>query len=278
MYTKEELRFKILMCFFKFSKENRKITKMAQSLGLEKYEMSRQVALLESEGLIDRSDSRNMVLTPKGRKIAETYANHMELAINHLTYEGIDPEDVKHDALVLTLNCSDSFFDRIQQLDETMRMKEYFSYKAEFSGKDFCEEIKEGTYSYPFIIYREKIKGKTNISMANKAFLHPCEVIISEGGGIILLKAVEMSAPSGLNGIEMKGRCKRLEYFDGKQFIEVFEENGFLQLPLEYFHFVNIGTDTMDRVLHGSICLRMCCTVGPLHMPESTAIFTVFVH
>ena len=28
---KEEMRFKILMCFLQFSEENRKITKMAQS-------------------------------------------------------------------------------------------------------------------------------------------------------------------------------------------------------------------------------------------------------
>lgn len=39
---------------------------MAQSLGLEKYEMSRQVALLAKEELIDRSDVRNPILTPKG--------------------------------------------------------------------------------------------------------------------------------------------------------------------------------------------------------------------
>lgn len=36
MNVKEEMRFKILMCFLQFSEENRKITKMAQSLGLEK--------------------------------------------------------------------------------------------------------------------------------------------------------------------------------------------------------------------------------------------------
>ena len=33
----EELRLRIFMCFLNFTEENRKITKMAQALGVEKY-------------------------------------------------------------------------------------------------------------------------------------------------------------------------------------------------------------------------------------------------
>ena len=84
MATNEELRLKIFMCFINFSEENRRITKMAQALGVEKYEMSRQVAQLEKEGYVDRSDPRSPKLTDKGRKLAEGYARRMELAQNHL--------------------------------------------------------------------------------------------------------------------------------------------------------------------------------------------------
>ena len=56
MAVNEELRLEFFMCFFKFSEDNRRITKMAQALGVEKYEMSRQVAQLEKEGYVDRSD------------------------------------------------------------------------------------------------------------------------------------------------------------------------------------------------------------------------------
>lgn len=53
---------------------------MAQSLGLEKYKMSSQVTLLTKEELIDRSDVRNPILTPKVRRLAEKYANRMKPA------------------------------------------------------------------------------------------------------------------------------------------------------------------------------------------------------
>ena len=33
-----------------------------------------------------------------------------------------------------------------------------------------------------------------------------------------------------------------------------------------------------DTLLHGSVCLKMQCSVGDMHMPESTAIFTMFIH
>lgn len=278
MSIKEEMRFKILMCFLQFSEENRKITKMAQSLGMEKYEMSRQVALLAKEELIDRNDVRNPILTPKGRLLAEKYANRMKLAQNHLTFEGVAKEKIMKDALMLTLYCSDSFFETLQLLEETMRMKQFFAERKTFSGNEFCEQIKDGNYTFPFIIYREKVKGHNNISMANDGFVHPCEVIIRENGGVILLKAIEMNENSKFNGVKMRGMVQHLKYYDGKEFVEAVVSGGFIQIPLNCFHFVNIGSDTMTRVLHGSICLKMRCSVGEIHMPESTAIFTVLIH
>ena len=41
-------------------------------------------------------------------------------------------------------------------------------------------------------------------------------------------------------------------------------------------YFLNIGSG-MGQILHGSVCLRMQCSVGTNHMPESTAIFTIMI-
>lgn len=139
------------------------MTKMAQSLGLEKYEMSRQVALLAGQG----SNPRNSVLTLKGWQIAEKYANRMKLAQNYLTFEGIAKDEIIRDALMLTLHCSDNFFETIQQIEETMRMKVFFAERKTFSVCEFCDQIKAGSYTFPFIIYRETVKGHNNISMLN---------------------------------------------------------------------------------------------------------------
>ncbi len=81
----EELRLRIFMCFLNFTEKNRKITKMAQALGVEKYEMSRQVA--------------------------ERLARRMELAQNHLIYEGVPRDEARHAAMMLTLYCGDKTFE-----------------------------------------------------------------------------------------------------------------------------------------------------------------------
>ena len=274
----EELRLRIFMCFLNFTPENRKITKMAQALGVEKYEMSRQVAQLEKEGLVDRSDPRSPKLTDKGRQLAEMYAKRMELAQNHLIYEGVPKDEARHDAVMLTLYCGDKTFENIQLIEETLRMKDIFADRPTFSGREFSEKINDGHYTFPFIIYREKVKKGNNISMANKGFAHPCEVVVGESGAFVLLKAVDMDAPSGLNGLKMKGKVKHLKYFDGKSFVEAAVSGDFIQIPLGPFEFHSIGGDPLNRILHGSICLKMCCSVGEIHMPESTAIFTLFVH
>lgn len=179
---------------------------------------------------------------------------------------------------MLTLYCSDQFFWNASAVGRNHAYETVFCRTQNIFRQWFCEQIKDGNYTFPFIIYREKVKGHNNISMANDGFVHPCEVIIRENGGVILLKAIEMNENSKFNGVKMRGMVQHLKYYDGKEFVESVISGGFIQIPLNCFHFVNIGSDTMTRVLHGSICLKMRCSVGEIHMPESTAIFTVLIH
>ena len=58
----------------------------------------------------------------------------------------------------------------------------------------------------------------------------------------------------------------------------------FLQLDRESYIDKTAGTNGKrnrgsgtDQILHGSVCLKMKCSVGFMHMPESTAIFTVLI-
>lgn len=55
------------------------------------------------------------------------------------------------------------------------------------------------------------------------------------------------------------------------------EEDGEnLAFSADVLHFLNIG-EGMGQILHGSVCMRMQCSVGTMHMPESTAIFTIMI-
>ena len=47
--------------------------------------------------------------------------------------------------------------------------------------------------------------------------------------------------------------------------------------PVTALRFISMGKGR-DTLLHGSVCLKMQCSVGDMHMPESTAVFTMFIH
>jgi len=122
----------------------------------------------------------------------------------------------------------------------------------------------------------EYVSGGTNLSMANEAFSHPCTLAVANGIGVVRLHPVDLSARSQMTGREMNGRVRRLMYLDGSTFALAYDDGRAISFPARTLHFLNIGSG-VGQILHGSVCLRMQCSVGTKHMPESTAIFTILI-
>ena len=113
--------------------------------------------------------------------------------------------------------------------------------------------------------------------MANEGFRHPCVLRVADGHGQIVLQPVDLSAKSPLTGRKMNGRVRKLTILQPDGVFMRAEENGEnLAFSADVLHFLNIG-EGMGQILHGSVCMRMQCSVGTMHMPESTAIFTIMI-
>ena len=84
-----------------------------------------------------------------------------------------------------------------------MRLKEIFAGHRDFHGGDICNYLKDGSYYFPFIIYREQIKNHNNLSMANKGFENPCELIVKDHEGLVYLAVKTVSAESMSSGKKM---------------------------------------------------------------------------
>ena len=54
------------------------------------------------------------------------------------------------------------------------------------------------------------------------------------------------------------------------------QEGRYFCFPAKALQFISMGSGR-DIVLHGSVCMQMQCSVGIIHMPESLAIFTMFI-
>lgn len=274
--TSDILRLRVLLCFLKLPAEDCTVTGISRTLNVEKYKISRTIIALENDGYIDREDVRNPILTPEGYQEAVRYSDRIDVTLNHLLYEGVDIENAKRDAFYWALYCSDKTMDAVRAAEERYRVKYELRGQKQFSGAALCKKLHDDCYQFPFLIYREHVKNGNNLSMANDGFEHPCTLCIKDGIGMIQLRAQSVSAKSKLNGKLMSGKVNSLKYFNSGRYISAELSGNVLSFPAKSLRFVNMGTG-VGQILYGSVCLKMECSVGVLHMPESTAIFTILI-
>lgn len=245
-------------------------------LGTGKQKMHRIFMSLEKEGLIDRSNARRPILTATGREKACYYENRINIVLNHLLYEGLDMDNAEHDAYAWALFSSDKGMEIIRSSEQRYRAKYELRRCEQFGGDELCRHLQDGEYKLPFLIYKEHMSGGSNLSMSNSGFEHPCILTVKNNIGTICLRSKEISARSPVTGREMIGRVRMLSYWYGKSYQPAVSEGGMISFSANALSFLNIGSG-MEQILHGSVCLKMQCTVGTNHMPEATAIFVVML-
>lgn len=271
----EILRLRILQSFLK-DDETCTVMGISRTLGETKQTVSRIIIGLEKEGLIDRSNLRHPVLTEKGREVAQKYSERINISLNHLMYEGVNVESAKSDAYRWALYNSEDTMDVIRSSEKKYRAKYDLRDENHFSGSLLCKKLEDGEYQLPFIIYREHVHNGTNVSMANKGFEHPCTLIVKNGVGMLHLKSIKIQEISASTGKPISGSVQTLKYLDKGNFIGAEKSGDVLSFPISAVNFVNIG-EGIGQVLHGTLTLKMQCSVGENHMPESTAIFTILI-
>ena len=272
----EILKLRVVLCFLQAGEEGCSVTGISRTLGEEKYKISRAINALAKDGVIDKTDIRHPILTKYGEELAKKYSERMDITINHLLYEGVDAQNANQDAYYWALFNSDKTMEVIRSSGEKYRVKYEMRNESSFRGDTLCKRMKDGIYQLPFLIYREKFHNGSNISMANGGFEHPCTLSIENGVGTVKVHAVEIMVKSPVSGLKMRGKVKHLKYYDGYEYVNAESNGDVLSFPAEALNFVNIGSG-MGQILHGSVCLKMSCSAGLVHMPESVAIFTLLI-
>ena len=272
----EILKMRVLICFLNENARICTVTGLATMFGEGKQKMHRIFTTLEKEGLLNRSNPRSPVLTELGREKAHYYENRINIVLNHLLYEGLDMDNAEHDAYAWALFSSDKGMEIIKSSEQRYRAKYELRKREQFDGTELCKHLHDGKYRLPFLIYKEHMTDGNNLSMSNSGFEHPCILTVTNGEGTIQLRPKEIWARSQMTGQEMIGRVRMLMYWDGMTFKNAETVNGMLTFPASTLSFLNIGSG-MEQILHGSVCLKMQCSVGTNHMPEATAIFAAML-
>ena len=125
-----------------------------------------------------------------------------------------------------------------------------------------------------FRLYRmNKKPGQGRDSMAMRGFEEIAEILQENGKSYLELKLKEMTAHSRANGEMMEGKLKTLKYEHNEVLEEAKIENNLVKIPMEackIHRWTGIGTI-------GMVPVAVTCSVGQVHMPESTALLYFWV-
>ena len=268
------LKLRVLLYFLNNGKEDCSVVKISKVLDVTKQRVSRVLIDLEENGYADRTDQRHPVLTESGTEYAKNYAERIRVSLNHLLYEGVPLQQAEEDAYRWAIDNTEATMKVIREAETKCRVKYELRNREHFSGKELCKAFGDGDFEFNFIVYRAEQKNGSNLSMANKGFEHPGHLIIKNGVGKIRLRAVELEAKSPVTKIKMKGKVDGLKYHYNGDFCQADISNDIITFPADAMEFVNIG-EGINQIVHGSVGIKVRCTVFPMHMPESEAIFTM---
>ena len=270
------LQLRVLLTFLKDDSETCTITGIARTLGEEKYTVSRVTAALEKEGFLDRSNSRRPKLTEAGREAAELYQERINVTMSHLTYEGVDIESAKKDAYHWALHNTEQTMEVLRSAEEQYRVKYELRDQRLFGGRAVCERLRDGYYTFPFLLYREHVENGSNLAGENEWFEHPCTLYVKDGKGTVQLRALNHVIPGGNGRARTWGRIRNVKYFDAGNFVGADITGTVWSFPMEVLQFVNIGSG-IGQLLHGSVSLKLTTTVGAEAPTETMVIFTMIV-
>lgn len=125
-----------------------------------------------------------------------------------------------------------------------------------------------------FRLYRmNKKSGQSRDSMAMRGFEETAEIVQDKGESYLELKVKDMSAHSRVSGETMVGKLKTLKYEHDEVLETVDIVNNIVRIPMEACKIHKwTGVGTM-----GVVPVTVTCSVGLVHMPESTALLYFWV-
>lgn len=125
-----------------------------------------------------------------------------------------------------------------------------------------------------FRLYRmNKKPGQSRDSMAMRGFEETAEIIQDKGESYLELKVKDMSAHSRVSGETMVGKLKTLKYEHDEVLETADIVNNIVRIPMEACKIHKwTGVGTM-----GVVPVTVTCSVGLVHMPESTALLYFWV-
>jgi Mn-dependent DtxR family transcriptional regulator len=268
MITLGQARYLLAICHIRG--RDRTMTKIARELGVSKPSVTSMINSFEEKGFVKKSPA--LTLTAHGKAIADEIMSKQSVISAYFSRElGIAREETGNDALVLMFEMSERFVDSFIKkiVTDAARAK-----LREFSGNAYLSNFQgilpDGIYEIPFNLLK---KSDSRLSMGDKGFMHPAKLVVTDGYGVISLRAVPMTHKA-LQGYTLKGMLARLYYWNGENYVEALEEDDMYSFPVMNMHW---GYDQEKGMDFGVVQIKVQASVGVVNMPESLADLVIYL-
>ena len=203
-------------------------------------------------------------LTEAGNIWLDSYLGLQEGLKDYLRQIGIAPRDMEENVRSLIENVSYDTLAAMLRGSRSLQGTRAAEKKEQNIVKDIIEY---GTHQVYFVLFRQDRQSGYAASMADRGFRKPGVLRHSRRGSYLELKICEMTAVSRINGQLMAGHLETLKYEKDGMMQKAVMRDGKIRIPLEVCHL----RKRQGGELRGELHVMVTCSVGRVHMPESTA-------
>lgn len=258
------LQLKYLMELEKAQKKRGSIALIAETCGVNHAAVSRYLKMCCANGKL----TEDYEFTEAGRAELEGYKTLLQELPAYLRSIGIPEKEIPDNVRDMIENVDYYTLTSMVYKNREMSRK-YSVVKEEVLSRNFLKEVLAfGNWQVHFMLFRQGQQKENGISMANRGFETPALLRHNRRGSWLELSIREMSANSRITGRIMNGHLESLKYEQNGLLHQAEIRDGKVRIPLEACRFHK----RLGGEIKGMITVTITCSVGRIHMPESTAL------
>ena len=211
--------------------------------------------------------------TVEGQEWLERYVKLYENLQKYLEEIGARPEEIEETIDVIVEDIDIHMLELM--INAHAEKKSVYKRKENELNQEIQNNLQKcERHPVVFRLYRmNKKPGQSRDSMAMRGFEETAEIVQDKGESYLELKVKDMSAHSRVSGETMVGKLKTLKYEHDEVLETADIVNNIVRIPMEACKIHKwTGVGTM-----GVVPVTVTCSVGLVHMPESTALLYFWV-
>ena len=259
-FTPKQLQYLFYIDLYKDS--SRLTSNLADQLEVSKAAVSQVLDFHEAKGLIRRCEAGGIVIADQAEKvISEIREKHKIIFPFFQRMPELTEEMAVKCALQyicwMPRESVDGLVRSLKEKDELSRIRWDLSEETEVPFPD-------GRYQVSFDVYK---KDSDEISMGDKGFIKPAQMVVMAGKGAITLRSKEIRYQSRTEA-RFRGRLTHLGCLYGDRFVQIKARDNEYTIPL---HYIRKLYKAPDGTLCGTLRVRVETSKCAANMPISEA-------